>query len=93
MIETSKTFGVVSLKADSGSWRGEVGTTAEIFEYNDGEAEDGELGAGKKICGFEMLTGCNFQSLTHLAWFPWWGSRSRRGADKGSGWSPLGARY
>ena len=43
MIETSKTFGVVSLKADSGSWRGEVGTTAEIFEYNDGEAEDGEL--------------------------------------------------
>ena len=31
------------LKADSGSWRGEVGTTAEIFEYNDGEAEDGEL--------------------------------------------------
>ena len=45
MIETSKTFGVVSLKADSGSWRGEVGTTAEIFEYNDGEAEDGELGS------------------------------------------------
>jgi len=40
VIETSKTFGVVSLKADSGSWRGEVGTTAEIFEYNDGEAED-----------------------------------------------------
>ena len=39
MIETTKIFGVVSLKADSTSWKGLVGTTAEIFEYID--ADDG----------------------------------------------------
>ena len=33
VIESTKTFGVVSLKADSASWAGLVGTTAEIFEY------------------------------------------------------------
>merc|ERR1711983_166384 len=39
VIETTKIFGVVSLKADSTSWKGLVGTTAEIFEYID--ADDG----------------------------------------------------
>ena len=42
MIQTTKTFGVVSLKADSSSWRGLVGTTAEIFEYNDCDDDHGE---------------------------------------------------
>jgi len=37
VIETTKIFGVVSLKADSSSWRGLVGTTAEIFEYIDAD--------------------------------------------------------
>jgi len=42
VIQTTKTFGVVSLKADSSSWRGLVGTTAEIFEYNDCDDDHGE---------------------------------------------------
>merc|ERR1712112_293356 len=37
VIETTKIFGVVSLKADSTSWKGLVGTTAEIFEYIDAD--------------------------------------------------------
>eukprot|EP00092_Neocalanus_flemingeri_P092343 GFUD01117211.1.p1 GENE.GFUD01117211.1~~GFUD01117211.1.p1 ORF type:complete len:545 (-),score=176.61 GFUD01117211.1:89-1723(-) len=41
VIDTTKTFGVVNLTADTSSWRGVVGTTAEIFEYR--EAEDPEV--------------------------------------------------
>merc|ERR1719323_1486355 len=41
VIESTKTFGVVSLKADSASRAGLVGTTAEIFEYiNYDDTED-----------------------------------------------------
>ena len=39
VIHSTKTFGVVSLKADSSSWAGLVGTTAEIFEYQEEEEE------------------------------------------------------
>ena len=47
MIETSKTFGVVSLRwrDESSSGAGVVGTTAEIFQYQEGEGE----AAGLKI--------------------------------------------
>ena len=47
VIETSKTFGVVSLsvRGDNSSYVGVVGTTAEIFHYQD---EEGEA-AGLKI--------------------------------------------
>jgi len=41
LIDSSKTFGVLSLRGDSSNWAGLVGTTAEIFEYQDGEQEAG----------------------------------------------------
>merc|ERR1719220_2672102 len=41
VIDSSKTFGVMSLRVNSGDWKGLVGTTAEIFEYQDGEEEAG----------------------------------------------------
>ena len=47
VIDSTKTFGVVSLRADSRSWAGLVGTTAEIFHYQDGE--DGDESAGLKV--------------------------------------------
>jgi len=45
VIHSTKTFGVVSLRADSRSWVGLVGTTAEIFEYQEEEEE----AAGLKV--------------------------------------------
>jgi len=54
VIQTTKTFGVVSLNADANNWKGLVGTTAEIFEYNDcddtnDEDEDNRRNIGLKI--------------------------------------------
>jgi len=46
VIRATKTFGVVSLKADSRDWRGLVGTTAEIFEYNDSDEGTGVMRSG-----------------------------------------------
>jgi len=52
VIESSKTFGVVNLKADTSSWKGVVGTTAEIFEYREAEdADDREVGLKIKARG------------------------------------------
>eukprot|EP00092_Neocalanus_flemingeri_P026199 GFUD01028396.1.p1 GENE.GFUD01028396.1~~GFUD01028396.1.p1 ORF type:complete len:501 (-),score=156.82 GFUD01028396.1:23-1525(-) len=52
VIDTTKTFGVVNLRADTSSWRGVVGTTAEIFEYRDaGDPEDREVGLKIKARG------------------------------------------
>ena len=52
VIDTTKTFGVVNLKADTRSWRGVVGTTAEIFEYREaGDLEEREVGLKIKARG------------------------------------------
>ena len=52
IINTTKTFGVVNLQADSRSWRGVVGTTAEIFEYREaGDPDDREVGLKIKARG------------------------------------------
>jgi len=48
VIDSSKIFGVVNLKADTRSWKGVVGTTAEIFEYREAEDQD-EREVGLKI--------------------------------------------
>jgi len=50
VIDSTKTFGVVNLKADTRSWKGVVGTTAEIFEYREaGDQEGREVEVGLKI--------------------------------------------
>ena len=52
VIDTTKTFGVVNLRADTSSWRGVVGTTAEIFEYREaGDLEEREVGLKIKARG------------------------------------------
>lgn len=52
VINSTKTFGVVNLRADTRSWKGVVGTTAEIFEYRDaGDEEDREVGLKIKARG------------------------------------------
>ena len=40
VLASTKTFGVVNLRANSGDWRGELGTTAEIFEYREESQSD-----------------------------------------------------
>jgi len=48
VLNSSKIFGVVNLRADTRSWRGVVGTTAEIFEYREAEDQE-EREVGLKI--------------------------------------------
>jgi hypothetical protein len=43
VLAATKTFGVVNLKANSGDWRGEIGTTAEIFEYREDSQSESSL--------------------------------------------------
>jgi len=52
VIDSTKIFGVVNLRADSGSWRGVVGTTAEVFEYREaGDQDEREVGLKIKARG------------------------------------------
>lgn len=39
VLAANKTFGVVNLRANAGDWRGELGTTAEIFEYREDNSQ------------------------------------------------------
>jgi len=48
VLNSTKIFGVVNLRADTRSWKGVVGTTAEIFEYREG-GDHGEREVGLKI--------------------------------------------
>jgi len=49
IIDTTKTFGVVNLQADTRSWKGVVGTTAEIFEYREADTQQNDREIGLKI--------------------------------------------
>lgn len=60
VIDSTKIFGVVNLRADSSSWRGVVGTTAEVFEYREaGDQDEREVGLKIKARGrqrFKLLS-------------------------------------